>query len=98
MRSSNPPEASGSVRGDARVPRDNSNAPIPISRTRRDAVTIRAKKMAQQLALAAAPVIESALRGGEGSLSSVPRTVRIGRQGYRDEAVTISFAVHREDG
>lgn len=95
MRSSNPPEAGLSVRPDLCVPRDNSRAPIPISRTQGDAVTIRSKKMAQQLALAAGPVIEAALRGGDGDLSSLPRTVVLSRRGYRDEQITISFVVGR---
>jgi hypothetical protein len=53
--------------------------------------------MAQKLALAAAPVIESALRAGDGSLSSLPHHIVIERAGYRNEAVRISFVVRRED-
>jgi hypothetical protein len=95
MRTPAPPESRVSVRESGCVPRDNSNAPIPISRTRRDAVAIRAKQMAQKLALAAAPVIESALRGGEGSLSPLPRLITISRAGYRDETIDIVFTVRR---
>lgn len=95
MRSSNPPEAGLSVRPDLCVPRDNSRAPIPISRTQGDAVTIRSKQIAARIAHEMAPIIEQALRGGE-NLSSLPRSLRFERRGYRDEAVLVAFTIARD--